>query len=73
MGEGAVRDEWLSLLAPLRRPWFRQFGAWARTWHHSSGHIEVASHMPQLEGPTTKNIQLSTGGIWGEKAKRKKN
>ena len=23
--------------------------------------------MPQLEGPTTKNIQLCTGGIWGGK------
>ena len=28
--------------------------------------------MPQLEGPTTKSIQLSAGGIWGEKAKREK-
>ena len=25
--------------------------------------------MPQLEGPTTKNIQLCTGGLWGEKGK----
>ena len=24
--------------------------------------------MPQLEGPTTKNIQLCTGGLGGEKA-----
>ena len=22
--------------------------------------------MPQLEGPTTNNIQLCTGGLWGE-------
>ena len=28
--------------------------------------------MPQLEGPTTKNIQLCTGGLWGEKGKKKK-
>ena len=28
--------------------------------------------MPQLEGPTTKNMQLCTGGIWGEKAEKKK-
>ena len=28
--------------------------------------------MPQLEGPTTKNIQLRTAGIWGEKAIGKK-
>ena len=27
--------------------------------------------MPQLEGPTTKNIQLCTGGLWGEKVKIK--
>ena len=27
--------------------------------------------MPQLEGPTTKNIQLCTGGLWGEKGKNK--
>ena len=27
--------------------------------------------MPQLEGPTTKSIQLCTGGLWGEKRKNK--
>ena len=27
------------------------------------GHVGVASGMPQLEGPTTKNIQLCTRGI----------
>ena len=27
--------------------------------------------MPQLEGPTTKKIQLCTGGLWGEKGKNK--
>ena len=31
----------------------------------------MASHMPQLEGPTTKNIQLCTGGLWGAKGKIK--
>ena len=41
------------------------------TWHRSSGHAEVARHMPQLEGPTTKNIQLCTGELWGEKGKIK--
>ena len=44
-------------------------GMW--TWQHSSSHAEVASHMPQLEGPTTKNAQLCTGGLWGEKGKIK--
>ena len=27
--------------------------------------------MPQLEGPTTKNIQLCNKGLWGEKGKIK--
>ena len=27
--------------------------------------------MPQLEGPTTKNTQLCTRGLWGEKGKIK--
>ena len=35
------------------------------------GHVEVVSHMLQLEGPTTKNIQLCAGGIWGEKSRKK--
>ena len=52
-------------------PVFRWFESWARTRHHSSNHAEAASHMPQLEGPTTKNIQLCTGGLWGEKGKNK--
>ena len=38
--------------------------------HCSLNHAEAASHMPQLEGPTTKNIQLCTGGLWGEKGKK---
>ena len=38
---------------------------------HPSGHAEVASHMPQLEGPTTKNTQLCSRGLWGEKGKTK--
>ncbi|XP_070367900.1 E3 ubiquitin-protein ligase RNF103 isoform X4 [Equus asinus] len=51
-------------------PVFRWFESWVRTWHCSSDHAEAASHMPQLEGPTTKNIQLCTGGLWGEKGKK---
>ena len=42
-----------------------------RRWHRSSGHAEVASHMPQLEGPTTKNTPLCTGDLCGEKGKVK--
>ena len=37
----------------------------------SSSHAGTASHMPQLEGPTTKNTQLCTGGLWGAKGKIK--
>ena len=36
----------------------------------SSDHAEAVSHMPQLEGPATKNVQLCTGGLWGEKGKK---
>ena len=50
-------------------PVFRWFESWAGTWHCSSNHAEAVSHMPQLEGPTTKNHQLCTGGLWGEKGK----
>ena len=50
-------------------PVFRWFESWARTWHCSSNHAEAVSHIPHLEGPTTKNIQLCTGGLWGEKGK----
>ena len=56
-------------------PVFRQFESWARTWHCSSDHAEAASHMPQLEEPTTKNNEEYTtmyqGGLWGEKGKNK--
>ena len=51
-------------------PVFRWFKSWAQTWDCSSNHAEAASHMPQLEGITTKNIQLCTGGLWGEKRKK---
>ena len=48
----------LSSRAPLWRPGFCWFRLWAQPWHGSSG-------------PTTKNIQLCTRGIWGEKEKKK--
>ena len=51
-------------------PVFPGFKSWAQTWYCSSNHAEAASHMPQLERPTTKNIQLCTGGLWGEKGKK---
>ena len=52
------------------RPVFYWFESWTRTWHCSSDHAEAASHMPQLEGPTMKNIQLRTWRLWGEKGKK---
>ena len=51
-------------------PVFHWFESWVRTWHCSSNHAEAASHVAQLEGPTTKNIQLCTRGLWGEKGKK---
>ena len=46
--------EWLSSRAPLQGPGFHWFRSWVQTWHLSSGHTEVASHIAQLEGPTTR-------------------
>ena len=51
-------------------PVFHWFESWAWTWHCSSNHAEAVSHVPQLEGPTMENIQLYTGGLWGEKGKK---
>ena len=69
---GRPMAEWLSSRAPLWRPRVSPvFRSRARTWHCSSSHAEAASHMPQLEGPTTKNTQLCTRGLWGEKGKIK--
>ena len=42
------------------------------TWHGSSGHVEVASHMPQLEGPATKIHNYVLGGCGEIKQKKKK-
>src|SRR3712207_7284492 len=48
--------------SPFGGPEFHHFRSWVQTWHCSSNHAEAASHMPQLEGHTTKNMQLCTGG-----------
>ena len=63
--------EWLSSRAPRRRPSVSLVRILGADMHCSSNHTEAASHMPQLEGPTTKNIQLCNGGLWGEKGKNK--
>ena len=36
------------------------------------GHAEAASHMPQLDRPTTKIYNYVPGGIWGNKKAGKK-
>ena len=46
---------------------FYWFGSWARAWHCSSGHVEVASHIAQPEGPTTMYW-----GPWGEEEEEKR-
>uniref|UniRef100_A0A3Q2LBW3 KRAB domain-containing protein n=1 Tax=Equus caballus TaxID=9796 RepID=A0A3Q2LBW3_HORSE len=69
------KEPWMVVREETRR-WcpgstvFCWFESWAQTSHCSSNHAEAASHMPQLEGPTMKNIQLCTGGLWGEKGKK---
>ena len=66
--------EWLSLRAPLQAVQAAQcFVGSNPGCEHDTAHLnhaEAASHMPQLEGPTKKNIQLCTGGLWGEKGKK---
>ena len=57
--------KWLSSCTPLQRP--RVSPVRILPADMASGHAEAASHMPQLEGPTTKNIQICTRGLWGKK------
>ena len=62
--------ERLSSCAPLWQP---RFGSWERTWPCLSGHVDVASHIPQLEGPATKiynYVQGELGEIEQEKKKK---
>ena len=68
MGSGPMA-EWFSC-APLWQPRFPQFRSWARTWHHSPGHAEVASRMAQPE-PLTAGIYSYVLGGFGEKKKRR--
>ena len=58
---------------PLRYggPGFHQFGSWVRTWHRSSGHSEVASHIAQPEALTTRIYIYVLGGL-GRRRRRKK-
>ena len=61
--------EWLSSGALLQQLEFHWLGSWAQTQHCSSGHAEAVSHMPQLEGPTTK-IYNYVLGSFGEKKEK---
>ena len=62
--------EQLSLHAPLWRPRVHQFGSWARTWHHSSGHAESVSHVAQPEGPTIEYTTMYWGALGRRNKKR---
>ena len=63
--------EWLSLHAPLWQPRVLPVQILGAAVAPVSSHAEVASHMPQLEGPTTKKYAAMYGGLWGEKGKIK--
>ena len=51
-------------------PEFCWFRSWAWTWHHSSGHAEVVSHIAQPEAVTIRIYNYVLGGF-GEKKKKK--
>ena len=51
---------------------FHRFGSWAQTWHRSSGHAEVASHIAQPEALTTRIYNYALGGFGEKKKKGKK-
>ena len=72
MGAGPVAER----LSPSSLLWlggqgFHRFRSWAQTWHRSSGHVEAASHMTQLEGCATKIYNYIPGGF-GEMSQEKK-
>ena len=50
---------------------FLQFSSWVWTWHCSSSHTEMASHIAQPGEPTTR-IYNYVLGSFGEKKKEKK-
>ena len=62
-GAGSVA-KWLSSCASLQAA---QFFVGSNP---GCGHGTAHQAMPQLEGPTMKNTQLCTGGLWGEKGKK---
>ena len=59
---GPVAD-WLSSRDLLQQPRVSPVRILGTDVDRSLSHAEAASHTLQLEGPTTKNIQLCTGGF----------
>ena len=51
---------------------FTQFRTWGWAWHRPPGHAEVASHIAELEGPTTRIYNYVLGGLWEKKKKKKR-
>ena len=43
-----------------------------QTWHHSSSHAEVASHIVQPEGLATRIYNYVLGALWGEEQEEEK-
>ena len=53
-------------------PGFHWFRSWARTWHHLPNHAEVASHIAQPEGPTTRIYNYVLEGLEEKEKERKR-
>ena len=64
--------EWLNSRVLLQWPGVSPVQILAQTWHRSSGHGEVESHVPQLERPTTKKYTTMYWGDLGEEKQTKK-
>ena len=46
-------------------------GSWSLTWHHSSGHADMASHIAQPEVLTTRIYNYVLGGFGGRRRRKK--
>ena len=55
--------EWLSSHTILPGPGVRHFGSQAWTWHCSSGHAEVMSHIAQPGGSTARIYNYVLEGL----------
>ena len=62
--------EWLSSRALLQRPGVSLVQILGADMAPQSGHAEVVSHMPQLEGPTSKIYNYALGRFGVKKQKR---